>query len=595
MKPVGFTTPTKDADDYFKGGGTLEKFAALWRNATRPTVSYETIKETIDDLRNQTANKEQRRPEFEVNRLVAETVWEDLTGRGQFFQSGGLGMIFLTGSKKLIDITKGGHDLANLMIRYGLHPTDRMTRHVGEFLGAQAAEHGKAVEPHLFTHYDRERDTVYLSEYDGNVLRITPERIEQVPNGTDGVLFKTPENCQPFQIDLGKLPPVSSGIRLAQDSLVAKYITQQVRWDEENLSAEQYQTLFTAQMLTLFMPGVIRTKPLALLTGPSGSGKTMLAERVGWLLLGPKFNPVEMPENKDAFEALVTGSPFAVIDNVHNLKRSNAHQSLLMIAATGGAVTKRELYSTNKQVTFPVQAVLYLSAIHSPFRGDEVANRLLIYRTLKLESYRDSAAIKDEFMANREAILAEVVVRIQKVLTALRATKRLPVSTYFRMADFAAYLLKVAHHEKWGREAQALLLAVSQSQSDYGVEDEVVIEQFSLWINSCPEARTRSWSSSELDKALRDPRLNGGKLPWNEGDAKAMSTYVRNHQETFAKIFGMQVEKDRHLKMKRYRFSPAPEKLQALQEEASRRRADSPVLSPEELMRVLNKDNRPVV
>jgi hypothetical protein len=76
-----------------------------------------------------------------------------------------------------------------------------------------------------------------------------------------------------------------------------------------------------------------------------------------------------------------------------------------------------------------------------------------------------------------------------------------------------------------------------------------------------------------------------------------MSTHLRNHQETFAKMFGMQIDKDRHLKMKQYRFNPTPEKLEALQDEANRRTSwHTEPLSPEELMRVLGKDDdRPVV
>ena len=64
--------------------------------------------------------------------LVSETVWQDVSERGTFFTSGGLGMIFLKDGNKLVDISEDGHDFSNLMIRYGLHPGDKMKNVVGQ-------------------------------------------------------------------------------------------------------------------------------------------------------------------------------------------------------------------------------------------------------------------------------------------------------------------------------------------------------------------------------------------------------------------------------------------------------------------------------
>ena len=574
MSVSGFTTPIKDADEYFKKGvGTVRDFAALWRTAKRPTVSFEVIADSIDGIRKQEGrDKDNRLTQFEIEREVAKTAWDDLSTRGQFFTSGGLGMVFLDEDRKLVDISRDGHDFSNLMIRYGLLPSDPMKDAVGKYLGAQAYQFGMPTEPHLFSHYEPKTRTVYISEFDGNVIRISGDRIERLPNGTDGVLFKTPNNCQPYRVNLDKLPNIAYGLRLTPDSLLRKYITSQVDWDEEQLTSEQNQTLFIVQMLTLFMRGVIRTRPLVLLTGPSGSGKTMLAERVGWLLVGPDFQAVDMPDEKDDFEALVTGTPFAVLDNVKKFRNSSSIQSLLMITATGGGVTKRELYSTNRQVEFAAQATLYLSAIQSPFRGDEVANRLLIFQTLKLEAYQASAEIMHEFTAHREEIMGEVVVRIQNILKALHHNQNMSIGTQFRMADFATYFLKVASYEGWREEADGLLAAVGESQGSYAVEDDVVVELLSLWIGVNPtKSAERWWSAAELDAELRSAYLRAGKLPWNEGDSKAMASYIRNHQDTLVKMFGLEEGKDTHMKMRKYRFKPSAEMLFRLRDEVDRR------------------------
>ncbi len=569
-----FTTPTKDADEYFKNGaGTLDDFADLWRAAKKPAVSFETVASTIDALRKQDGrDPKDRLPKFDVDRQVSELVWDDLCRRAEIYTSGGLGMIFLHDERRVIEISKDGQDFSNLMIRYGLHPGDSMKQTVGQYLGARAGELGKPTDIHVFSHYDAKNGTVYLSEFNGNVIRIRRDRIDRVANGTDGVLFKIPKDAQPFHLNLEQLPKCSYGLRITPESLLVKYVASQVSWDEEHLTAGQYQLLFIAQMISLFMAGLLRTKPLVLITGESGSAKTMLAERVGWLLLGGKFAAIDLPDKKDDFEALITGTPFAVLDNTRRSRKSEDLQSLVMMCATGGAVSKRELYSTNEHVSFSIQATLYLSTVQCPFHGDEVANRVLIFPVRKLSSYRESSAILREFMRHREEMLGEVVVRIQNILKALEENRNLEILTPFRMADFAAYLVKVARFEGWEEEAVQLLASVAEKQTGFAVENDAVMELFSLWIGGNPnKSVNRWWSAAELDTQLRESYLRGGKLPWAEGDARAMSAYIRNHQDTFAKMFGMVATTDSHLKIKKYRFQPSPETLEHLEREADQR------------------------
>ena len=94
----------------------------------------------------------------------------------------------------------------------------------------------------------------------------------------------------------------------------------------------------------------------------------------------------------------------------------------------------------------------------------------------------------------------------------------------------------------------------------------------SLWIGVNPtKSAERWWSAAELDAELRSAYLRAGKLPWNEGDSKAMASYIRNHQDTLVKMFGLEEGKDTHMKMRKYRFKPSAEMLFRLRDEVDRR------------------------
>jgi hypothetical protein len=558
---LAFTTPTKDADDFFRGGGNLKQFSELWRSARKLTVPLAVVRERIDEMR-RSVKRKNGPMKYQVEQTIAEFVWKDLNERGRFFHSGGLGLIFLDGDKEPIEISGDGDKFCNLMIDYGLYPADQLKHFVGRFLGPQATRYGTKTDLHLLSYYDKQQNTVWLSEYDGNVLRITPQSIQRVPNGTDGVLFKLPEGAEPYKVNLANITGENLpmryryGLLLSSGSAIHRFITSTVQYQENNLTTVQYERLYLALLMTLFMPGLFHTKPLVMFLGESGSGKTMLGERAGWLLRGSKFAAVDMPEKKEDLENLITNTPFAVIDNVGKLK-STAFQSLLAIAATGGAATKRELYSTNKQVEYRMQANLWLSAITSPFKGDEMANRIVPFHTCKRDTYIAASEIKEKFMAHRDEMMTEVVARLQHILRALEATKGERIEVKHRMADFVAFVLRVAGHEGWRKDADYMFECMASDQEDYATEDDAVLETITSWLAHNESAIGRWHTPSQLDQEWRQQASTcGTAIPWEEGNTKALGWYVRGNMNILRKRLGLQVQRDKHSKANVYSFVP---------------------------------------
>jgi hypothetical protein len=59
----------------------------------------------------------------------------------------------------------------------------------------------------------------------------------------------------------------------------------------------------------------------------------------------------------------------------------------LAIAATRGSVQKRELYTTNKLIDFPIHAFVGITSRTPQYRRDDVADRFLIMKIERLDCY----------------------------------------------------------------------------------------------------------------------------------------------------------------------------------------------------------------
>ena len=125
------------------------------------------------------------------------------------------------------------------------------------------------------------------------------------------------------------------------------------------------------------------------LIGDKGSGKTFALQRIGQVVIGPGFDVVSLSREERDFDALVTNSPMVAFDNVDS--GPAWLENRLATLATGGQIGRRELYTTNRQVTFPIKAFAAVTSRTPPFRRDDVAERLLPIRLARRKAARHAS------------------------------------------------------------------------------------------------------------------------------------------------------------------------------------------------------------
>ncbi len=134
-----------------------------------------------------------------MNRDSAEIILSDLKERGCFYYDGRTAYFFFETNKNLMVIDRDNQDLELVLIKYGVAPSETLFRYVIDALRLEAMENGQRTEVHFFTYYDRSSNNLYVFNFGQQVYRITADGIEQVDNGTDGVLFQHNPMWTPFK------------------------------------------------------------------------------------------------------------------------------------------------------------------------------------------------------------------------------------------------------------------------------------------------------------------------------------------------------------------------------------------------------------
>ncbi|MHC5057588.1 MAG: hypothetical protein ACYTKD_23175 [Planctomycetota bacterium] len=157
---------------------------------------------------------------------------------------------------------------------------------------------------------------------------------------------------------------------------------------------------------TLFFPELFPTRPILALVGEAGSVKTFALKKVGRLLFGRSFNVMQLSKDPKDFEAALTNMPFVAVDNSDT--RIDWLPDHLAVAATGGSLQRRELYTTNRLVEFPVVASVGITSRTPHFRREDIADRLLLFYLKRLRSFTPESDLLQELENRRDEVMTEV-------------------------------------------------------------------------------------------------------------------------------------------------------------------------------------------
>jgi hypothetical protein len=411
---------------------------------------------------------------------------------------------------------------------------------------------GERRDIYTFTHYDRTRAALYLFDFDRRVYRIRAGRVDVVDNGTDDVYFFRSPGWQPFTVQL----PTANQERM-DEILAGEYLAQQLfgglRPDTSCLTAAEQGWLLVYWILAVFFRELFPTRPILALVGPAGSGKSTLLRQIGRLLFGSTFELMQLSPDPKDFDAAVTNLALVGLDNAD--VDVSWLPDRLAVVSTGGSLKRRQLYTTNKLVEYPVVAFLGITSRTPHYRREDVADRLLVFNLERFDTFEAEEALHRSFEERRNTIMTEIVRLLRHVMAAL-SKPEVKRPSGFRMADFAQFALRIAHGsgQESGEQMASMLDRLASEQRDFAIQHEPLFEVIGRWLDAGNKNR---WiTTAELwfelgEEALRTPPMS---FPYK--DARALGMAITDHWVTLRRLFAVEQQKG-HAGTRRLKFDRA--------------------------------------
>ncbi len=473
--------------------------------------------------------------------LAVRMVDRGLLQLGRLITADNRYFFFDSESKEICEIESFAMDVL-LADKYGLSSKDNRHKFVIQQAKVEARLRGEHVQIHRFAHYDDDRNIMYVDQGNGRLLKLTGDAIEEIDNGSDGVLFIPASDSVPWTWT-GRTEPTGLLRRMLVDNL-------NFAQHEDGHTPEELGHLFTIWLLSMAFDSVQPTKPPALLIGPEGSGKSFALRRVGITFFGPSFQ-VDTPQHdkQEDFWVTVTNRHFAAYDNLDQSVKW--FQGDLNKIATGAQISKRALYTNNDVGTYVVRCFLGLTARTPRFRQPDTASRLLLFYLGRMndEDRRAEYQLLKEVNANRDELLTDYVGLLNRVVATVTPTS---TPAMIRMADFAVIAARIGRATEIPDATVARILRkLKSAQNDFAAEESDLLFLLEEWFTAAGTAQqaqidgsvTKTVTTDQLWKELKDVAGDLG-VPFPYGNKVKLGKSLHDMEQALSTRFSIINKRD---------------------------------------------------
>ncbi len=502
------------------------------------------IKEQIVSIRRR-KGRDEKRQQFEIDSDVAAFIRNDLLIRGTFYNDGYTAYFFFREEKRLIEIGRDNIEFIITLGRYGLNSSEKIYGYVLADLYREAFECGQKTEVHRLAYYNQDTFTVYLFNHENQIYRISPDSVELADNGEDGILFLSDSTAIPFEV----------GVPAQPGSYIDDVIFSKVNLSPDELLPDERRLLLIIFFYAVFFESFMPTKPILAFIGEKGSGKTTTLRMIGILLFGKNFNVTPLTQDPKDFDAAVTNSAYVAFDNAD--AGYKWLEDKLAIAATGGSVKKRELYTTNRLVNFPIHCFIGITSRTPEYRRDDVADRLLIMKVERLKGFISERILLSGVMDSRNKIMSEVVSHLLEIVRALKSHGQVIESISFRMADFARFATVLAQYAGIEEKVKIIFEKLSTEQFEFANEGDPIEDLLLKWA-SIPQNQGREVSANTLNKELAELAEKEGMAFPYKGNVQGFAQRLNNLWSHLGSNFES-TKREGKSRKKLYSFKPRKE------------------------------------
>lgn len=464
-----------DAADFFAAGGDAAQLDEIAQNASiwEPMPMIERPTDAASDFERATAEMRKniialltsrQKPDW-IRNEIAKLVVAALAKAGHFYYHADLkdftSAMYFDANRKRLSRIRSDEFVAWLSEWVSINRAEGHFKFIQSAVetAALSSPHTMGILPEAFW-ATRGGKGIYLSNGDGQAVRITPDRVELVNNGTDGVLFAAGKTLLPWQITTPRDPFETCSL-----------------FRHVHCAASHGKHLLQLWIYSLLTNP--RTKPPLCLAGEVGSGKTRTIKGVTELL-GVPFVAQKVEEDAEShFWPCINEGGIYCMDNADT--KCRWLPDALANAATDGCSQRRRLYTNAETVTLRPRAWLAITTANPTFASDAgLADRLLLVRMNRHNGITSDAHLSEEIAANRDAALSHIAETLSHALA-----DNAPTTTGLnaRHPDFAAFAVKIGGALGIAEQALHALQAAEADKSTFCLENDVIGAALLTYLN----------------------------------------------------------------------------------------------------------------
>jgi|GEM_PF-2213496 len=490
--------------------------------------------------------------------VIASVVLKYLRKEGKFLKDKSNRIYyFMENERRVYNVDENNKDFYALINEVsGLNPrTQDFKESIAEII-SYALRNGEEVEVYRDFYLDKEKKTLYVYLQNGVYLRLDGQNVEIYPNGTNGIFFVKnplveslryiPKTERREEI---RIPAQIQELRDNRDLFIRAICNRTNFSPNEELSVRQQRDLLALYFYSVPFGDFLPVVPILVLIGEKGSSKTLTLRLFGRLLYGRNFDVSEITKQEDFAVALANWS-FIALDNIDHFY--DWLEDGLARVATRGIYRKRRLYTDSEEVYIPIKSFVALNSRDPKFRRDDVADRLLIIKTTRLERFVPEGVILRAVEEYRDEIFSVYVDDLNKIVQKLKEINIEELTTPHRLADWTAFALIAA--EALDLDVEGVKDAIEKLdrvRAEFTLETDTFYLLLEKWVS---ERNDEQWiAARELYSELRDMAIIEG-LDLYFKNHITLGQKLQNLKTELSRLLGMEAKYDSHGKRWLYKF-----------------------------------------
>jgi len=500
--------------------------------------------------------------------IISGVVLRRLLKEGRFLrESQGRVYYFSENEKRVYRLDDDNEEFEAFLYNFaGLNPGTRSFRETLSESQAYALRHGEKVEVYRDFHFDKKKKTLYVYLQNGEFLCLTGDRIEKYPNGTNGIYFVRnslvepvhyipPEERRKFEI-----PGQVKELR-GDGNIFIQAVCNRLSFDPNSeLTIKQQRDLLALYYYSIPFGNFLSTVPILTFIGEKGSAKTSSIRLFGKLLYGQGFDVSSLEDGcyERDFVAMLANWSFIAIDNVDS--PLPWLENALAKVATRGVYRMRKLFTNAEEIDVPIRSFIALTSRDPHFRRDDVAERLLIIKTRRLERFIPEGVLFEAVTEYRNEVFSQFVDDLNKIVKALKEVNLAEIVTPHRLADWVAFA-EVAS-EALGMDVNSIRNAceiLDDVRANFAVGSDLLYIILKDWVEV---QNTGEWmTATQLYYELRE-FAEIVRLDFYLRNPVSLARKLQNLKPELERLLGMETQYNSHKKVWLYRF-PKPERSQS--------------------------------